>query len=212
MSKFSLYFIMSVLLPGSFPVFVFLLLFKDVTLPVNDSELLTLCLYLIAAVFLGVLIHTIGDVLLKFYRAIGIHYPIYSIYSKLKLPGIIQIFFEDTCKKHFDKDKTEKGCMKNNCSKLYDWMYYTLEAEEKIEAAKSFQSFYYFFRNFFTMAVLLIIPVMIINIRMSWPKNESIIFFALLFILISSYWFARLYRKKMVEKMFWTFFALRNKL
>jgi len=98
----------------------------------------------------------------------------------------------------------------------YDRMYYELEYHAVIDQPKTFQSFYFFFRQI-ALAGLLLLLINLLLSSLSFIPNTSlnpIDLMAslsqttfLIVILIVSVCLARWYRKRMVMKMYWAYFT-----
>jgi len=99
---------------------------------------------------------------------------------------------------------------------FYDRMYYELEHEDKLENARTVQSFYYFFRQLVTAFILLIVAIIVLEVLSNFiffglnRPEISLIVWLLVFILtilIISIILARWFRKRMVMKMYWAYFS-----
>jgi len=90
-----------------------------------------------------------------------------------------------------------------------------LEANKQINVPKNFQSFYFFFRNFFTLGLLVLtltIVVYIIDLLYQPFHLETVKYIYLIvvsvFVIIVSIIAANWNRKMMVKRMFWTYYSL----
>ena len=101
----------------------------------------------------------------------------------------------------------------------YDRMYYELEYIGKIENAKAFQSFYFFFRQTTLACIVLLILGIVLQLlslfsffSLKTPETNSILWLAalLIILLLISIQLARWYRKRMVMKMYWAYFTHLN--
>lgn len=124
-----------------------------------------------------------------------------------------EIFYTDDNSDTIDtKRKDELSNLQNS---FYDRMYYELDYHEKLDSAKAFQSFYFFFRHLFAACWLTLVISAIISIislttdhitlphcSVALPLHISI-FIGMAVSLILAKW----YRKRMVHKMFWSFFT-----
>jgi hypothetical protein len=108
---------------------------------------------------------------------------------------------------------------KNLQDKYYDRMYYELEYVDKIDSAKTLQSFYYFFRQTVTACLLLLVLYFILSIVYLFSdavmanSQANQVFWTpalLLTILVLSVGHARWYRKSMVLKIYWAYFTHLN--
>lgn len=101
----------------------------------------------------------------------------------------------------------------------YDLMYYELDYNNKIDSSKTFQSFYFFFRQTVLACTILLITVFSVyglsyypSIGLVNPNICSILWLTglLTFILLISALLAKWYRKRMVIKMYWTYYTHLN--
>lgn len=120
-----------------------------------------------------------------------------------------------------EKDKKNNSFLIGN---FYDRMYYELEYLNRIDTPKTFQSFYLFFREIILASSILILIGLVLSFLVfikwyfSFPqfittpdlKNTIITYIILLFLLLSSTFLARWYRKRMVLKMFWAYYTHLN--
>jgi len=98
---------------------------------------------------------------------------------------------------------------------FFDYAYYFLEANDKITAAKGFQSFYFLMRNLFTLSVLAIIGLCLLQAVHFISKGHvsSNIFFVIAVLILSLPLIisaARFCRLKMTERIFWTFYLIKK--
>ncbi len=111
--------------------------------------------------------------------------------------------------------KKEKEKLSHLHGNFYERMYYELDYNEKLSIPKSFQGFYFFFRQLI-IATSISIVVLMVCFAMSffnwWSADtislyEFIGYFVFLVIVILLFtWLARWYRKRMVTKMYWYFY------
>lgn len=111
----------------------------------------------------------------------------------------------------------EKPAIENHAEdQLFDFAYYYLEVNDKISAAKNYQSLYYWFRNMFTISVVLV-PVSLVILAITFfceysPKQQgyaisiAAINILLFLILIPT---ARFLREKMINKILWSYYVER---
>ena len=206
MEKISLYDLLSILLPGSLFTLFLILIFKELGYNINEPELdqyFSLTIYLSSSIFFGTAINILTRTSLKIHRFFGLYTPIHELYKKhIKGEKII----------HYYKKKMQKlpdnMSFKDKIEEVWDDIYFTLESTGNISVPKNFQSFYFFFRNFFTLGIILIIPEIILYcINDLQTKYLIIIGITLLTILISIL-AASWNRKMMVKRMFWTYYSL----
>lgn len=126
---------------------------------------------------------------------------------------------------YFSKDRfnalpeTDQEQAKDTQDEYYDRMYYELEYMNKIDTPKTFQSFYYFFRQLVTASMVLLVMLVILQVASLIPCSGLIqpelnipIWLAICFLitLILSAGNARWYRKSMIAKMYWAYFTHLN--
>ena len=115
-------------------------------------------------------------------------------------------------RKHDEEDVNENEAENH----LFDFAYYYLEVNDKISAAKNFQSLYFWFRNMFTVSCLLI-PVSMVITAIALYKGYACtrsdtailimtINLIMLFIIIPA---ARWLREKYIEKVLWSYYIER---
>ena len=115
-------------------------------------------------------------------------------------------------RKHDEKSVKETEAENN----LFDFAYFYLEVNDKISAAKNFQSLYFWFRNMFTLSTFLIPASIIIwliaiigdynskqELFARWTAALNVILFFLLIPI------ARWLREKTVEKIMWSYYVER---
>jgi len=239
MEKFSLYDLLGLLLPGVLFVYfcnvlnslfgVFTLF--DTSIGWNFDIGILLCFALIA----GAMLYAINFWLItkRWYNWLfGMKKHVAELYLELNVPHLPMnetlnrkakewygnnIFFSKEELKHRGTQMTEQE--KNLQDELYDRMYYELQYLDKIDSAKTLQSFYYFFRQTVTACLLLLILFIILTFfglvkGTSIPPNKAdyIIWIPILLLLttILSARHAQWYRKSMVLKMYWAYFTHLN--
>lgn len=232
MSKFSLYDFLGLLLPGV----MFLFFFNEINniyeiYPrVLDAKDLKLNIGILSCfvIIIGAVLYVSSFYLVKknFYKRIfGVYKPITVLYREMFFLHEIMnptlnkkandlydedLFFSNT---NFDSFSPEK---QNKIDQLqdvyYDQMYYELEYQGKNEHAKSFQSFYFFFRQTVLAISLLLIFQIILSASLLFPcgfikepKLCIVIVLGCLSILL-----AKWYRKQMVMKMYWAYYTHLN--
>ncbi|WP_446784624.1 type VI-B CRISPR accessory protein Csx27, partial [Macellibacteroides fermentans] len=120
-----------------------------------------------------------------------------------------------------ESDKEELDLLCKLREDFYDRMYYTLELSKNNEHPKTFQSFYFFFRQLVLACFILLLLSLVLYglsclnaLSLSKPDWGSLTAFAslIILILITSIILARWYRKRMVEKMYWFFYIYINQV
>ena len=206
MDKFSLYDFMSYFLPGVISLYIIRFFAGNFYMPdifsgINFSFLqitsdfekgLT---FSIAAILLGLLNHRITFWLLKF-----------KWYKKIIVKPIITIVNENKEDIKADHSKLKVLLNTKEEENLFDDAYYYLEFKNRISAAKSFQSMYFFLRNLITL-LLMVLPVTLVviflTIHNDW-KTFLFFFTICIFGIILLAWMGRWYREKMVIKVYKT--------
>lgn len=239
MEKFSLYDLLGLLLPGVLFVYfcnvlnsIFgVLQFAITANGLDVNTFIMLCFALIA----GAMLYAINFWLIKrtwYKRLFGMKKPIDELYLKLDVPHwemnpILNQKAQEWYKKpiFFSEKELEdrKAKLTTEEKKLQDEyyvrMYYELEYMDKIDSAKTLQSFYYFFRQIVTACLMLLVLYLLLTFihlvsGSVLPANQSKLasWLPLLLVLttILSAGHAQWYRKSMVLKMFWAYFTHLN--
>jgi len=210
MEKLSLYDLLSVLLPGALLTLFIEVVATDYGLDLNSlkiNQYFRLTIFLTSSIFLGSLVNIITRILFKIYRKIGLFTSVYKIYKKSKNLKQIHAFF-DKMMQAIDKRHLKKDSKHERIEYLWNEIYYELEATDKIKTPKAFQSFYFFFRNFFTLGLILLLFLPIL-VAIKWVsiKYTLLLGVNILGIIMSSF-AGKWYRERMVERMFWTYYSL----
>lgn len=238
MEKFSIYDLIGLLLPGYVFVFFCQLLngtFIDYPLFIfqPDNEIWTI---LVLSLIFGSMFFALNFFLVKkvkWYRnTFGIYKHVADLYISMhNLHAIMndvfnekakhwfktKVFFDSDDYQKFDTD--EKKRIKNLQDSFYDRMYYELEYLDKLENARTVQSFYYFFRQLASVFIVLILFTIalfllsfVILKGFNNPEFSSVFWLITLFLLnlIISVILARWFRKRMVMKMYWAYFSHLN--
>ena len=205
MEKISLYDLLSILLPGAILTLAIEVMATDFGLKINNLEInnyFKLTLFLSFSIFIGSFINILTRKSLKIYKKIGLYTPLKTIYKSSTEIELIKPFLKKKMNSLAFDSKEEK------LEQLWSVVYYELEATGKISSPKAFQSFYFFFRNFFTLGVILLALLIIqMSVICFSPKYIFLCSINILgiFLSISA---ARWNRVKMVERMFWTYYSL----
>lgn len=221
MEKFSLYEILSFFLPGFVVIEVVLLYQKYVfgyeSLLFNpDSKIGDSLIFICLSLFAGIIIHIFTFWLLgskkENYFKRKIMPSVREITTKSKSIQItLPILFDEY--KLLNKDNTELTKEKDDVDNLFHFAYFYLETNNKISAAKNFQSLYFWFRNMFIISCFLT-PISILMFAIAFTKNYAcyridsaiIIMIANIIMLIIVSPAARWLRVKFIEKIFWSFY------
>lgn len=241
MEKFSLYEILGIILPGL--VFLFFLdLLNDIwyVIPQNYLQFIlgadweNLSIFFCFGFIFGMFFYTINFELVKrkwFNKLFGMYVPTADLYDAIKslhdLNGILnkkaiewfgrEVFLQPT---QFAKlNRASKEDIKKLQGEFYDRAYYELEYHDKISVAKSFQSFYFFFRQMVTVCSVLILFAAFIMIKSCFsqyigggnvdcpPYQETAYYILAIFLLLLlSRYLARWNRKRTVLKLYFSYF------
>ena len=174
MNKFSLYEILSFIVPGflliSIVEFYNQHIFSNETLFDIESDIEKSIIYLLLSLFFGLGIHILTFYItrnsnkkiriFKWFNFIAFR----SVKSLSKssdfLVKIIPFLNNEYRRiREHEEEQAEEGEIENN---LFDTAYYYLETNDVISHAKNYQSLYYLFRNMFTISILLFAFSMII--------------------------------------------------
>lgn len=236
MEKLSLYDILNVLLPGI--IFYFFLSQIDAvyqwfpedsfTVFETSNEIKKLGVWLGISLFLGASLNVVNFIILKkkwYGKLFGIYTDVFTIYDKMKdlhptfnllfnKKGVLwygkEIFLRDEVYSKLNKNEQKE--IQNFQDNFYSRVYYELEYLGKIEQPKTFQSFYFFFRqNLLTSSILLLFSIIAHIMYMAvngWNFQAAhvYLFLSLITLGILSKLLASWYRAKMVRKMYWTYF------
>lgn len=208
MEKISLYDLLSILLPGALLTLVIEVMIYDFGLKIDGLEInnyFKLTLFLSSSIFMGSFVNILTRKFLKLYEKIGLFTPLRKIFESSTELELIKPFLKKKMNLLAFDSKEEK------LEQLWSVVYFELEANGKISNPKAFQSFYFFFRNFFTLGVILFLPLLFQLIFHCFsPKYIFLcsINFLGVFLSISA---AKWNRVRMMERMFWTYYSLNKK-
>ncbi len=210
MEKFSLYTFLSILLPGA----VFILYIEYVVSHIfvvdfsafKPDPFLSIVLNLSVAVFFGSLIDALTRNLLFVYKFTHLFKPLSRIYPvfEAKKKSFIPFY-----QKWMDKLPASLSTH-DKIEIIWNEIYYYLEANDHIAVPKSFQSLYFFFRNIFTLAGIIIIISSFLLFGNFTFIQYSLITGISLVVMILSIIAGSINRVLMVERMFWTYYSLKK--
>lgn len=236
MEKFSLYDFLGLLLPGA--IFVFFINLLNIYYGIFPGFIvvnwgMNIGIFLFFTIIIGAMLYVSNFYLVKktkwFNRIFGMYKHVADLYGGMKdLHQLMnetlnqkaeewyekQIFFS---KSDFDKlhEKEQKEIMDLQ-DESYVRIYNELEYHGKNEYSRTFQSFYYFFRQTVLACLLLLLLELILYIlyllpfvSLNKPDTSIILVFAgiLLLILLISVQLAHWYRKRMVKQIYWSYFT-----
>jgi len=212
MEKVPFFDLLTILLPGALLTLAIQLFASEFYIPsihIEMSQYFMLTIFLGSSIFLGSLLNYITELILPFLRKIGIHTPIEKLYPKINKNLIINDFYEkmkNEISSVFKDDPSEHDKIEG----VWSIIYFYLEVNEKNGAPKTYQSFYFFFRNFFTLCTFLLVPLTVF-IFTSADSEKYIVLSIINFIaIILSVFASRWNRMKMVERVFWNYYSLKR--
>lgn len=242
MDKFSLYDFLGILLPGL--LFLFLLgQFNNIwdVAPTDYFTLIsefdwgTLGASICFGFIFGMALYILNFELVKkkwFNQLTGMYTPVAILYQKMGSfhPVLNEVLNTQAQKwykrniflsiEEFEKLNTEeRDEIIRWQDEYFDRAYYELEYLEKISVPKSFQSFYFFFRQIATGCIILVaiaIPYTLIYKIVNCHMDIVSFFHTVNYVLIlsvltlMSIWMARWNRKRMVLKLYYTYFSHLN--
>jgi len=222
MEKISFFDLLTILVPGAlFTLFVgyIFAVFNIQIIEISVNQYYKFTLFFSAALFSGTIINIITrKALFKFYKKIKMHQSILHHYRTSNDLVHIKPFFEnmidDLCEKKdvFENEEEEEAYHFNRIERLWSEIFYELEAKDQIKSPKSYQSFYFFFRNFFTLGLITLIFIALIQFA-DFDTTQLYIMLAIsIIVLVTSYFSAKWNREKMIERMFWTYYSLNKNL
>lgn len=247
MDKFSIYELLSFIVPGfvaaKITEYYLNLYHLKIPLPM-DGNLEDNLLLLIVSIVLGLAIHVLTFRMMPYVWFKASVYPHEKEYIKkskgkelpMIMPFVTQFYVND--KLHEDKaekitipegkvtkqiiDRKETTGKTNDIQDYYEWTfdyaYYYLEVKDKLTQAKNFQSFYFMFRNLFSISIVhfLILGILLLVSFFGkpedsfWNKNTlwMIIFLVVITWLITV--IAKFMRGKMIDRVFWSYYVDRQ--
>lgn len=235
MEKFSLYDFLGLLLPGVIFLYFFNLLnnlFEFKLLPIITTNLeADIVILLCFAIIIGAVLYASSFYLVnktKWYNHLfGMYRHVADLYLEIHFPPSMSkvlnrkavewyernIFFNKT---DFNKKPaSEQQEIKNLQDDFYNRIYYELEYLGKNEHSKAFHSFYFFFRQTALSCLLLLLTDILLFIFF-WIRTDALLSVnstifgitgVLFLLLIVSVMLARWYRKRMVMKIYWTYYT-----
>lgn len=222
MDKLSLYEILSFVVPGfvAYKIVesIHVCFFNGNQFLESDNigdSLLLFCL----ALFIGVCVHFITmNIFLnyKWYKKLLYESPSLIVMKTSKIIKITPFLNEEYFKIKKHKEEIEISDEKIIAEGLFSFAYYYLEVNDKITQSKNFQSFYFAFRNICTLFILFV-PIYFILLIFGYINNYCLYKinllnnFLLLFSIITfiSVFIARWLRKKMIERVLWSYYIER---
>lgn len=240
MDKFSLYDFLGLVLPGALFIFLiqtisFQFEFLNCIFPVLRPEillLLFLCISIMAGAILFVLNFHLVNKMKLYHRITGMYKHVADIYFNLGfMHKIMNESFNTKTQEWLNHDAyfsksdynsksdDEKKLIKEMQDEAYDRMYYELEYKNVDSSVKTPQSFYFFFRQSALAFIFLIIYLIILfllsildtpTIKMPELSNIILLLIVLVIGYSSSVLLAIWFRKRMVLKLYWTYFTHLN--
>jgi hypothetical protein len=212
MEKFSLYELLSFIVPGFMVIFLVNLYAESVMgykLIENISAInfFESMIYIIASLVVGILFHRLTFALINWKWYQKLVYP--AVGEIVKKHGEIEPVLSDL-EQNYKKMYPEKTIQfdEKYYDEIFDLAYYFLEVNDKIGQIKSFQSLYFFFRNMITLAMIsfvVVLPLTIFGACIFPAFSICHSCYFLVALLISFLIFvepARWLRKKMIVRLF----------
>jgi len=212
MEKIPFYDLLTILLPGALLTLAIQLFAVEIGFSISDIEMnqyFSLTVFLSATIFLGSFLNFLTQIILPFLRMIGLFTPLEKLYARMKKVSNMRDFYENMMNEIIS-DTGEEFTYHEKLEGVWIQIYYYLEVNQKIASPKSFQSFYFFFRNFFTMCLFLIFPFVILSLTSMHSKDYILLSVIDLIAIFLSMIAGRWNRKKMVERMFWSYYSLKS--
>jgi hypothetical protein len=230
MDRFSIYELLSYIVPGyvAAKILEYYLQLYDVTFPIPiDGTLDNNLLLLVVAIVLGVAVHVLTFKLMSFNWFKKLMYQKESHYIKNNkdgtlqriMPAVTDFYISD--KKHDDtiseiKFLDDTTFEYNDLT--FDLAYYYLEVKDKVTQAKNFQSFYFLFRNLFTISLTHFLALLVLWIfgLLKWSQvninnwNTLIMVAVLLLFTVLIVIIAQWLRGKMIDRVLWSYYVDRQ--
>lgn len=223
MDKLSLYEILSFVIPGYISINIIAYYnnevycsssFYDSGGKIEDSIFL-FCLSL----FLGIIIHVVTFRFLKTSKLKWYKKLIFKSVQEISadndfIQKVIPFLNSDyvVTRKH-NENPVESNQAENN---LFDFAYLYLEVNDKITPAKNFQSMYFWFRNMFTICIVMLpisIGIYISTFCLDMSKEQKTnAFLAIIVTIVTGFIIipiANWLREKLIEKVLWSYYVER---
>lgn len=223
MEKLSLYEILSYVIPGFILIAITEIynesVFGNPSLYDHDGKFEDSIMLFILSLFVGIIIHIITFRILKTSKLKWYKKLIFKTVQELStnneyIQKTIPFLNEEYIKlrKHQEEPVGENQAENN----LFDFAYIYLEINDKIGPAKSFQSLYFWFRNMFTITLLLVpisILIYLVSVFRDFNSDEQkmalIIVVSNIIIGLLIVPTANWLREKLVEKIMWSYYVER---
>lgn len=202
MDKLSIYEFLSFFLPGVTAMYItYQLLPTQLYFLKTTSDLFDGLMAGSLALLTGLIIHRLSFLLLK-----------YKWYAWLVYPGIEVILSKskEIPKQNYLLLKQRKEHENDTADEVFDKAYYYLEYHDKIGTAKMFQSMYFFLRNQVTLCICSI-PVISISLIFFYNSGSIVFVVILIFALLVICTIIKFYRRKMIERIFGTYWVALQK-
>ncbi|WP_452222840.1 type VI-B CRISPR accessory protein Csx27 [Lacinutrix chionoecetis] len=202
MDKFSLYDFMSFFMPGVLALYIgFHFIPKQWVVFNTISEFVSGLMFTLLAIVIGLIIHRITNFLLYDIEA--------KWFTALVRKPIDKIAIDDVkyIKPNFDNIMQNYNRKNLSGIEMFSEAYFFLEYQDKISTVKSFQSMHFFLRNIIIIQ-LISMPFFIAFLIADYQFKialEMLVLTILTFPLVL--WTSRFFRKKMVERVFNTFYV-----
>lgn len=221
-SKFSLYDVLSIILPGIVALLLLGMLDSEFHFvyyialhPWFKKDVVQAFLLVIGGLVTGSALHIITMRLIQKKRFAGITGVYTDTVVLFKQFADLQFtipVMNTKCMEVYNKQYLEaNGAATSVSNEFYSYIYYYLEVNENTRFPFTFQAFYFFYRNLFVLA-LIFMPVCIFTFVYKWvttgfPLHVVIYLLLNLLAVFLCRYMAIWYRKQMVKKMFWAFYV-----
>lgn len=214
--KISLFDFLTIVLPGGMLTLAasFIINGTDISWVNTDlNEFYTFIIVLSSSLFLGTFINYLTEIMLPVIRIFGLYKPIAKIYGNLQSITTFGEFYD----KMFDEAALKLKLKSNReptfhqkVEYVWNQIYFYLEVNDKNSVPKAHQSYYFFFRNFFTAGLIMLITFIVL-IFVSDQSTQFIHYSimdlcTIILCILAGSW----HRKRMVLRMFWNYYALKN--
>lgn len=202
MDKFSLYDFMSFFMPGVLSLYIGFHYIPKQWIVFNAmSDFISGLMFTLLAIVIGLIIHRITNYLLYDIEAKWFSVLVHKPIDKIALADVSNI------KPNYNRILLNHNPNNLNGVELFSEAYFFLEYQDKIATVKSFQSMHFFLRNiiliqFITIPFFVVFLITDYQFKITLEMLISVVI-AFPFVL----WTSNFFRKKMVERVFNTFYV-----
>lgn len=202
MDKFSLYDFMSFFMPGVLACYISLHFIPTEWLNFKEfTDFISGLIFTLIAIIVGLINHTITNYLIFKKEIKWLSFLVRKPIDQIAIDNVKYI------KTNYENIMRDYNTNRLTGVEMFSEAYFFLEYQDKISAVKSFQSMHFFLRNIITIQ-LVFLPFLIGFLFAGYHTKVTI---TLLVITIISFpfilWSSNFFRKKMVERVFNTFYV-----